>query len=275
MITGEMKSKVDRLWSTFWSNGISNPLSVIEQISYLLFIKRLDDLELAKERKATRLGRLVMDPIFGPEQQRCRWSHFRNLTDAEEMLRIVRDEAFPFIKRMGGGEDASAYARHMRDAVFMIVSPALLANVVGQIDQIPMEDRDTKGDLYEYMLSKLETAGQNGQFRTPRHIIKMMVQMMAPGPREIVCDPACGTGGRRDRKPRAIRASLWTGHQPEAIHPSTCGSRSQCRQTSLLSVPGSQRYPQRQPDPLHRNHHRLSDPKRSHGSRSPLRATLF
>ncbi|WP_277876060.1 class I SAM-dependent DNA methyltransferase [Trichocoleus sp. FACHB-262] len=195
MITGELKSKVDRLWTTFWNNGISNPLSVIEQISYLLFIKRLDDLELAKERKAQRLNRPVQDPIFSVEQQHCRWSHFKNLTDAEEMLKLVRDETFPFIKNLGGPLAANAYTRHMKDAMFLIANPALLANVVGQIDQIPMEDRDTKGDLYEYMLSKLSTAGTNGQFRTPRHIIKMMVELMAPGPREIICDPACGTAG--------------------------------------------------------------------------------
>ncbi|WP_392477022.1 N-6 DNA methylase [Nostoc sp. C110] len=195
MITGEMKSKVDRLWTTFWNNGISNPLSVIEQISYLLFIKRLDDLELGKEKKAQRLDRPVSNPTFSAYQQRCRWSYFKNLTDSEEMLRIVRDEAFPFIKTLGATAAESAYVRHMKDAVFLIANPALLSNVVGQIDQIPMEDRDTKGDLYEYMLSKLTTAGTNGQFRTPRHIIKMMVDLMAPGPREIICDPACGTAG--------------------------------------------------------------------------------
>lgn len=195
MITGELKAKVDRLWTTFWNNGISNPLSVIEQISYLLFIKRLDDLEQAKERKAQRLGRPVSESIFSAEQKHCRWSYFKNVNDPEEMLRIVRDEAFPFIKILGQGAFESAYARHMKDAVFLIASPALLATVVGQIEQIPMEERDTKGDLYEYMLSKLTTAGTNGQFRTPRHIIKMMVELMAPGPREIICDPACGTAG--------------------------------------------------------------------------------
>ena len=194
-ITGEIKSKVDKLWTTFWNNGISNPLSVIEQISYLLFIKRLDDLELAKERKAQRLGQPVKNPIFSKEQQQLRWSHFKNLTNAEEMLKIVRDEAFPFIKNLGGTAVETAYARHMKDAVFLIANPALLTNVVTQIEQIPMEDRDTKGDLYEYMLSKLTTAGTNGQFRTPRHIIKMIVDVMKPGAREIICDPACGTGG--------------------------------------------------------------------------------
>ena len=195
MITGEMKSKVDKLWATFWSNGISNPLSVIEQISYLLFIKRLDDLELGKEKQAQRLSKPVKNPTFSPEHQRCRWSYFKNIDNPEKMFEIIRDEAFPFIKNLGGTAGENAYARHMKDATFLIANPALLTNVVGQIDAIPMEDRDTKGDLYEYMLSKLTTAGTNGQFRTPRHIIKMMVELMAPGSREIVCDPACGTGG--------------------------------------------------------------------------------
>ena len=195
MIAGELKSKVDKLWTTFWNNGISNPLSVIEQISYLLFIKRLDDLELAKEKKANRLGRKIKNPIFSEEQQHVRWSYFKNLDNAEMMLEIVRDEAFPFIKTLGDSTGSSTYAHHMKDAVFLIASPALLAAVIEQIENIPMEDRDTKGDLYEYMLSKLSTAGTNGQFRTPRHIIKMMVELLAPGPREIVCDPACGTGG--------------------------------------------------------------------------------
>ncbi|MDJ0727947.1 MAG: class I SAM-dependent DNA methyltransferase [Prochloraceae cyanobacterium] len=193
MITGELKSKVDRLWTTFWNNGISNPLSVIEQISYLLFIKRLDDLELAKEKKANRLGRKVENSIFGEEYRKCRWSYFKN-ESSEEMLEIVKDKAFPFIKSLGKAE-ATAYTRHMKDAVFLITNAALLSNVVEQIDLLPLEDRDTKGDLYEYMLSKLTTAGTNGQFRTPRHIIKMMVELMSPGAREIICDPACGTAG--------------------------------------------------------------------------------
>ncbi len=197
MITGDLKNKVDRLWTTFWNNGISNPLTVIEQISYLLFIKRLDDLEIAKEKKARRLGRAIPDPRFGPDQQHIRWSHFKNLSDPEVMLRIVRDEAFPYIKTLGADSAETSYAKHMKDAVFMIGSPALLSNVVDQVDALPMEDRDTKGDLYEYMLSKLTTAGTNGQFRTPRHIIQMMVKLLDPKPHlgETVCDPACGTAG--------------------------------------------------------------------------------
>ncbi len=186
MITGKMKSKVDRLLTTFWNNGISNPLTAIEQISYLLFIKRLDDLELGKS-----LGK----PIFSLEQQRCRWCFFKNLADSEEMLQIVRDEAFPFIKNLAVTVGENAYTRHMKDAVFLILSPPLLANVVAQIDDIPIEDRDISGDLYEYMLSKLNSAGTNGQFRTPLHIIKMIVKLMSPEVKDIICDPACGTGG--------------------------------------------------------------------------------
>lgn len=197
MITGDLKNKVDRLWSTFWSNGISNPLSVIEQISYLLFIKRLDDLEVAKEKRARRLNRPVANPRFGPDQQQMRWSHFKNLGDPGAMLRIVRDQAFPYIKTLGASGAETSYARHMKDAVFLIGNAALLSNVVDQVDALPMDDRDTKGDLYEYMLSKLTTAGTNGQFRTPRHIIQMMVRLLDPKPQlgETVCDPACGTSG--------------------------------------------------------------------------------
>jgi len=193
MITGDLKSKIDKLWTTFWNNGISNPLSVIEQISYLLFIKRLDDLEIKKEKLANRTKKPLENPFFSPETQSCRWSKFKHF-NSEDMLKTVRDEAFPLIKSLGKSQE-TAYSRHMKDAVFMITSPSLLDSVVTQIDQIPMEDRDTKGDLYEYMLSKLTTAGTNGQFRTPRHIIKMMVELMKPSPHDLVCDPACGTAG--------------------------------------------------------------------------------
>lgn len=207
MITGELKTKVDRLWETFWSNGISNPLSVIEQISYLLFIKQLDDKELAKEKQARRLNRAVKNPIFPEDKQHCRWSHFKNLDDPEKMLEVVREEAFPFIKELEGSEQESNYSRYMKDATFLITSPALLTNAVEQIDKMLAELEqqartaqhsnyvDLMGDLYEYMLSKLTNSGQNGQFRTPRHIIRMMVELVDPGAREIICDPACGTSG--------------------------------------------------------------------------------
>ncbi len=207
MITGELRSQVDKLWETFWSNGISNPITVIEQISYLLFLKRLDDEALRQEKRARRTGRPVKEPLFPENRQLSRWSNFKNLDDPEEKLRIIREEAFPFIKTMGGRAEGSTYAQHMQDAVFLIQSPALIASVVEQIDQIltaielqaqASGDRsyvDLMGDLYEYMLAKLTQAGQNGQFRTPRHIIKMMVELLQPGPRDVVCDPACGTGG--------------------------------------------------------------------------------
>lgn len=195
MITGDVKNKVDRLWTTFWSNGVSNPLSVIEQISYLLFIKRLDDIEIAKEEMANVLGEPVENPRFvGDEQQKLRWSYFRNLSNPEAQLECVRN-AFEYMKKLGGTDTSNAYARNMKDAVFLITSPALIENVIKQIDTLPIENKDTKGDLYEYMLNKLAVAGQSGQFRTPRHIIKMMVELAAPGPNDIICDPACGTAG--------------------------------------------------------------------------------
>ena len=201
MITGEIKAKVDRIWDTMWSGGISNPLSVIEQLTYLLFIKRLDELHTLKERKAARIGKPVEDPVFAPGQDHLRWSRFKE-TAPETMFTTVRDEVFPFIKGLGrngnggdGDPDDSTYTRHMKDALFMIPAPRVLANVVDQLDTIDMADTDTKGDLYEYMLGKIASAGQNGQFRTPRHIIKLMVEMTAPTPRDRICDPACGTAG--------------------------------------------------------------------------------
>ena len=125
--------------------------------------------------------------MFNSKQQHLRWSRLKNLGDPQEMFRVFRDEVFPFIKNLNGN-DTSAYSRFMKDAVFIIPNPALLARVVDMIAAIPMEDRDTKGDLYEYMLSKIATSGQNGQFRTPRHIIKMMVEMVAPQPTDIIGD---------------------------------------------------------------------------------------
>ena len=197
MITGELKSKVDRIWDTMWSGGISNPLSVIEQLTYLLFIKRLDELHTLKESKAARTGKPIEEPIFGPDQDGLRWSRFKE-TAPETMFETVRDGVFPFIKALGDngdGEGDSTYSHHMKDALFMMPTARVLANVVDQLDGIDMADKDTKGDLYEYMLGKIATAGQNGQFRTPRHIIKLMVDMTAPTPKDVICDPACGTAG--------------------------------------------------------------------------------
>jgi type I restriction enzyme M protein len=193
MLTGELRNKVDKLWTTFWTGGIANPLTVIEQISYLLFLKRLDDLELRAEKKALRTGKPNPSPIFSPKQQHLRWSHFCNL-EAEEMFKLFQSEIFPFMKSLANSQN-STFARAMKDAVFLIPKASLISDAVDMIAGIPMEDRDTKGDLYEYMLGKLTTAGTNGQFRTPRHIIKLMVAMMEPTVKDRICDPACGTTG--------------------------------------------------------------------------------
>ncbi|PBS13836.1 DNA methyltransferase [Lysobacteraceae bacterium NML93-0792] len=195
MITGTIKSQVDAIWNAFWSGGISNPMEVIEQMTYLLFIKRLDELHTVREKKAHRLKRPIENPVFAPDQQHLRWSVFRQLGDPATLYSTIADEVFPFIKTMGGDRGDSTYAAHMKDARFTIPNAALLAKVVDMLDAIPMDDRDTKGDLYEYMLGKIASAGQNGQFRTPRHIIKLMVEMMAPTPADTICDPACGTAG--------------------------------------------------------------------------------
>ena len=151
MITGELKSKVDRIWDTMWSGGISNPLSVIEQLTYLLFIKGLDELHTRKEHKAARTGKPIEEAVFTTRQDALRWSRFKELAP-EQMFETVRDRVFPFIKSMGRTEDSdegSTYSHHMQDALFMMPTARVLANVVDQLDDIDMADRDTKGDLYE------------------------------------------------------------------------------------------------------------------------------
>lgn len=199
MLTGEIRNKIDRIWDSFWSGGISNPLEVIEQITYLLFLKRLDDLHTLEERKAARLGQTMGRHAFpegtdprGRPYEDFRWSRFKHFAPAE-MYTVIGEHVFPFLRTLGG--DNSTYAHHMKDARFTIPTPALLAKVVDMLDQVPMEDRDTKGDVYEYMLGKIASAGQNGQFRTPRHSIQLMVEMTAPQPLDVICDPACGTAG--------------------------------------------------------------------------------
>jgi type I restriction enzyme M protein len=194
MITGDIKGQVDRIWLAFHSGGISNPMETIEQMTYLLFIKRLDELHTVKEKKANRLKREIENPVFNETQQLYRWSQFKELGSAEELFKTVSEGVFPFIKTLGGGEN-STYSSHMKDARFTIPNPALLAKVVDMLDAVQMEDRDTKGDLYEYMLGKVAAAGTNGQFRTPRHIIKLIVDLMKPKPTDTICDPACGTAG--------------------------------------------------------------------------------
>jgi type I restriction enzyme M protein len=193
MLTGEVRHQIDRIWDAFWSGGISNPMEVIEQMTYLLFIRRLDELHTVREKKANRLKRPIEQPVFNAGQQALRWSRFKSFGSPQKMYATVADKVFPFIKGLNG--ENSTYAAHMKDARFTIPTPGLLAKVVDLIDAVPMEGRDTKGDVYEYMLGKIATAGQNGQFRTPRHIIKMMVELTAPKPSDIICDPACGTAG--------------------------------------------------------------------------------
>ncbi len=199
MLTGEIRGQIDQIWNAFWTGGISNPLEVIEQITYLLFLRRLDELQTLEELKSDRTKKPIERRIFRDGQntqglrfQELRWAHFKNL-EPRQMYEVVSEHVFPFLRSLGG--DGSTYAHHMKDARFTIPTPALLAKVVDLLDQVPMEDRDTKGDLYEYMLGKIATAGQNGQFRTPRHIIRLMVEMVKPTPADIVCDPACGTCG--------------------------------------------------------------------------------
>ena len=192
VITGDVKSKVDQIWNSFWSGGISNPLEVIEQITYLLFIRRLDELETQAESRASFTGKALENPIFGPSEQDFRWSRLRHL-EPEVMYGVVSDEVFPFLRKLGG--DGSTYGEHMRDARFTVPSAHLLSKVVDLLSDIPMDKRDTNGDLYEYLLSQISSSGTNGQFRTPRHIIDLMVKMSAPRPDDEICDPACGTAG--------------------------------------------------------------------------------
>ncbi|MCX4177667.1 MULTISPECIES: class I SAM-dependent DNA methyltransferase [Paraburkholderia] len=224
MLTGELRSQIDAIWNSFWSGGISNPLEVMEQITYLLFLRRLDDLHTLEENKAVRLGKPIERRIFpvgrdakGRDYNDFRWSRFKNLAPAE-MFAVVGEHVFPFLRSMGG--DGSTYTHHMKDARFTVPTPGLLAKVVDMLDHVPMEDRDTKGDLYEYMLSKIASAGQNGQFRTPRHIIQLMVELTAPNAKDIICDPASGTCGflvaageyLREKHPEILRHARTREH---------------------------------------------------------------
>lgn len=193
MIKGELRNKIDRIWETFWTGGITNPLDVIEQFTYLLFIKQLDEVETTKENEANFLG-IPFESMFPEECQNYRWSKFKNLGSAEEMYDVVMNGVFPFIKNLHQDGD-SAYARYMGDAIFKIPTAAMLSKIVDGIEQLELGEEDSKGDLYEYLLSKVATAGTNGQFRTPRHIIKMMVELVKPQPSDTIIDPAMGSAG--------------------------------------------------------------------------------
>ena len=206
MITGELKNKIDSLWEIFWTGGLTNPLDVIEQMTYLMFIRDLDDADNLHTKESAMLG-LPYKSIFAEEVQigersiagnQLKWSVFHDFP-AQKMYSTVQEWVFPFIKNLHGNKE-SAYAKYMGDAIFKIPTPLMLDKIVTAMDEIydqmaQLKNADTRGDVYEYLLSKLSTAGVNGQFRTPRHIIKMMVELMGPKPNEIICDPACGTSG--------------------------------------------------------------------------------
>jgi type I restriction enzyme M protein len=191
MINGQLKSNIDKLWDDFWSGGIANPLSVIEQISFLMFARLLDIKETREEKKATRTGK-EFRRIFNDQQQDLRWQHFKSMP-ADSLLPHMRDKVFPHFKTVS--VDGARFGEYMKDAQLLIQKPNLLVTAVLTIDKLPLTVGDTKGDLYEYMLGKLTTAGIAGQFRTPRHIIAKMVEMLAPRPDEVIGDPACGTAG--------------------------------------------------------------------------------
>ena len=220
MITGAIKNKVDKIWTDIWAGGITNPLTVIEQLTYLMFIRSLDEKELETEEFENMSGE-KMDKIF-PQSligQSMRWSKFKN-DDPRDIYDVISQRVFPAIKNMkhgrlpdftpqgemieiagGGGDGAekdTAFARYMSDAMFLIPTPQVLQKIITELDDLyehDISDLDMQGDLYEYMLGKLSTAGQNGQFRTPRHIIQMMVELVQPTPDDTICDPACGTAG--------------------------------------------------------------------------------
>ena len=210
MLVGEERNKVDQIWDTFWTGGLINPLLVIEQFTYLLFIKQLDDIETENEANAALLGFENDEKIFGPDQQNYRWSRFKNLAPAVQ-FQLMQEEIFPFIKNLHPDDEAS-YTRFMKDATFQISAPDKLAKIIEGIDKLDLTERDSKGDLYEYMLSKRASSKINGQFRTPRHIIKMMVEMAAPQPSDIIVDKIIAEliqayGKRNPSKPYKIRAS--------------------------------------------------------------------
>lgn len=208
MITGQLRSRIDKLWEEFWTGGITNPLTVIEQISFLMFARLLDMRESTEEKKFDNMNRgknkKFPGVFFTPKQQHMRWSVFRH-KGGDEKLRVIRDELFPHFRSLGsngkGADDLkNTFSEYMKDAQLMIQKPSLLASAIDMIQELPLTQGDTKGDLYEYLLSKLTTAGINGQFRTPRHIIRLMVDLVLHGNEEeaitwSVGDPAAGTGG--------------------------------------------------------------------------------
>ena len=206
MITGELKNKIDSLWEIFWTGGLTNPLDVIEQITYLMFIHDLDDSDNLRAKEAAMLG-LPYKSVFAEqvqvgdrtiEGQQLKWSVFHDFP-AGRMYSVVQEWVFPFIKNLHGDKN-SAYSKYMDDAIFKLPTPLMFSKVVDSLDDIykimsGSQSADVRGDVYEYLLAKIASAGVNGQFRTPRHIIRMMVELMDPKADEVICDPACGTSG--------------------------------------------------------------------------------
>ncbi len=197
MITGQVKNKVDKIWTDIWAGGISNPITVIEQLTYLMFIRSLDEKELENESFENLTGE-SMPKIFPQTEsgQNLRWSQFKE-KDPRVIFETINQQVFPFIKTMNG-EYQTAFSKYMDDAMFLMPTPQVLQKVITGLDELYEQDlsgRDMQGDLYEYMLGKLATAGQNGQFRTPRQIRELMVRLVAPTPDDMICDPACGTAG--------------------------------------------------------------------------------
>ena len=196
MLTGEIRNKVDKIWTDIWAGGITNPITVIEQLTYLIFIRSLDEKELENEQIENLGGEA--NKIFPKEDegQAMRWNKFKT-KDPREIFDIIQNKVFPFIKTMNG-KNTTAFSRYMEDAMFLFPTPQILQKVITGLDELylhDVKDMDMQGDIYEYMLSKLATAGQTGQFRTPKHIRDMMVELLAPGPNDKICDPACGTAG--------------------------------------------------------------------------------
>ena len=206
MITGELKNKIDGLWDIFAAGGLVNPLDVIEQITYLMFIHDLDEVDNLRAKESAMLG-LPYQSIFADtvminerkvDGKQLKWSVFRDFP-AGKMYSVMQEDVFPFIKQLHGDKN-SAYSKYMDDAIFKLPTPLVLSKIVATLDEIysqmaQVHDSDIRGDVYEYLLSKIAQSGRNGQFRTPRHIIKMMVALMRPNPEDVICDPACGTSG--------------------------------------------------------------------------------
>lgn len=211
MITGEIKNQIDQIWDTFFVAGITNPITVLEQMTYIFFMKMLDDKQLQEEQNAELWGGTLLNPTFlkgerwvnpdavseeekqGVPYENLRWHVFKNL-GADNMFKLVRQSVFEFIKHIGTGEE-SAYSRYMKSAIFLIPNARTLVKVVEGVNALDMNNRDAMGDVYEYILGKMAASGTNGQFRTPRHIIRMIVEMMEPKAQDYICDPAMGSAG--------------------------------------------------------------------------------